>query len=65
HAVEMVRYGKTGGFRFTAPLFDHVAGERPETDSETTDLDDFYSSLDNNCCFDPVRDTEEFRSLYA
>ena len=45
-------------------LFDRVSGEKPSTDLQTTDLDDFRKALDNNACFDPVRNTEAFRALY-
>jgi len=64
HAEEMVKYSKGSGYRFTSPLFDHVAGEKPVTDSSVTDLDDFHRALNNNACFDPIRDREEFKDLY-
>ncbi len=65
HAAEMVRYSQKTEYRFTAPLFDHVAGEKLPTDSQTTDLDDFRSMLDNKRCFDAIRDSEEFQALYT
>lgn len=64
HAQIMVQYSQQGYYCFTAPLFDHVSGEKPKTDSQTTDLDDFYKSLDNNTCFDLIRNTDEFKALY-
>ena len=64
HAEEMVRYSMENGYRFTAPLFDHVAGEKPIGDSDVTDIDDFHRMLDNNTCFDSIRDREEFKALY-
>lgn len=64
HAEEMVKYSKENGYRFTAPLFHYVAGKKPVTDSDITDLDDFYRALDNNTCFDPIRDRKEFKALY-
>lgn len=64
HAEEMVKYSKENSYRFTAPLFDHVEGEKPITDSDVTDLDDFRRTLDNNTCFDPIRNREEFKALY-
>ncbi len=64
HAKRMDQYDKQNGYRFTAPLFDHVAGEKPPTDAKKTNLDAFYESLENNACFDAVRDREEFKALY-
>ncbi len=64
HAQKMIQYSKQNYFRFTAPLFDHVAGEALPTETQTTDLDDFYRSLDNNTCYDPIRNSQEFRALY-
>jgi len=64
HAEEMVKYSRENSYRFTAPLFNHVAGEKPVTDSDVTDLDDFHRMLNNNACFDPIRDREEFKALY-
>ncbi len=63
HAGEMVKYSRETHYRFTSPLFDHVYGVKNETDSEVTDTDDFISCLNNNSCFDPIRDSEDFRSL--
>ena len=64
HAEKMVEYNMKNSYRFTAPLFDHVSGEKPATDSDVTDLDDFHRMLDNNACFDPIREREEFKTLY-
>ena len=64
HAIEMVQYSKQNNYHFTAPLFDRVSGEKPPADSQTTDLDDFREALDNNTCFDPIRNTEAFQALY-
>lgn len=63
HANKMVQYSKQENYHFTAPLFDHVSGEKPQSDSKTTDLDDFYKSLDNSN-FDSMRNTDEFKALY-
>jgi len=65
HAEEMVKYNKENVYRFTAPLFDHVSGEKMATDSPVTDIDDFHRALNNNACFDPIRDREEFKALYV
>ena len=64
HAAEMVKFSKAKEYYFTAPLFCHVRGEKPETDSEVTDMDDFIHCLDNNRCFDILRDREDFQELY-
>ncbi len=64
HAEEMVKYSREDHYCFTAPLFDHVSGEKPVTDSNVTDFDDFCRMLDDNACFDPIRDSEEFKALY-
>lgn len=64
HAIEMVKYSKEKQYRFTAPLFNHVMGEQMETDSDVTDFDDFICCLNNNRCFDPIRDREDFKALY-
>ena len=63
HAGEMVKYSREPHYRFTSPLFDHVYGVKNETDSEVTDMDDFISCLNNNSCFDPIRDREDFKAL--
>ncbi len=51
-------------YRFTAPLFNRVAGEKPATDSTVTDVDEFRDSLTNNRIFDSIRDREDFKELY-
>ena len=64
HAQKMVQYSKQSFYSFTAPLFDLVAGEKPSSETQTTDLDDFYKSLDNHSCYDPIRNSQEFKALY-
>ncbi|MBE6570568.1 MAG: helix-turn-helix transcriptional regulator [Ruminococcaceae bacterium] len=63
HAEIMVQYQKQPYYRFTAPLFNLVEGEKPECDSGVTDVDDFISCLNNNRCFDPIREREDFKAL--
>lgn len=63
HANEMVKYSKETKYHFTAPLFDRIMGDKAETDSDVTDIDDFISCLKNNRCFDPIRDREDFKEL--
>ena len=63
HAEVMVQYQKQPYYRFTAPLFNLVEGEKPECDSGVTDVDDFISCLNNNRCFDPIREREDFKAL--
>lgn len=64
HAEEVMKYSKETYYRFTSPLFDHVSGEKNETDSDVTDVDDFICCLNNNRCFDAIRDREDFKELY-
>ncbi len=35
-----------------------------ETDSDITDIDDFIRCLNNNTCFDKLREREDFKALY-
>lgn len=63
HAEVMVQYQKQSYYRFTAPLFNLVEGEKPVCDSGTSDVDDFISCLNNNRCFDPIREREDFKAL--
>lgn len=65
HANEMVKYGKQKKFQFTAPLFNRVMGDEMENDSCVTDVDDFIHCLNNNSCFDPIRNREDFKALYT
>jgi len=63
HAEAMVQYSKQTNYRFTSPLFNLVEGEKPETDSTVTDVDDFIRCLNNNRCFDPIRERADFKAL--
>ena len=63
HAEQMVKYSKEVQYAFTAPLFNYVKGDKNQTDSEVTDVDDFIGCLNNNRCFDPIRDRKEFQAL--
>ncbi|MCI8388403.1 MAG: helix-turn-helix transcriptional regulator [Clostridiales bacterium] len=63
HAQKMVEYSKETNYSFTAPLFRYVEGDKKETDSDVTDIDDFVRCLNNNHCFDPMRDSDEFKAL--
>ncbi len=63
HAEQMGKYSKESQYAFTAPLFNHVKGDKNETDSDVTDVDDFIHCLNNNRCFDPIRDREDFQVL--
>ena len=62
HAEAMVQYNTQTHYRFTAPLFCYVKGEKEKNESNTTDIDDFISSL-HNSCFDPIRDRMDFKIL--
>lgn len=63
HAETMVQYSRQTSYRFTAPLFNLVEGEKPETDSDVTDVDNFIRCLNNNRCFDPIRGRDDFKEL--
>ena len=63
HAEAMVPYQKQSFYRFTAPLFNLVEGEKIACDGGETDVDDFIQCLNNNRCFDPIREREEFKAL--
>lgn len=64
HAEEMVKFSKRKEYCFTAPLFNRVMGDKSETNSDITDIDDFIRCLDNNRCFDPIRVRDDFKALY-
>ncbi len=64
HAGEMAKYGKAAEFRFTGPFFDLVSGEKPVSDAAEDDVDEFIRCLDNNRCFDVIREREDFKELY-
>ena len=65
HASEMVKYSKETTYRFTAPLFNRIMGDKEKTESCVTDIDDFICCLNNNRCFDPIRGREDFKALLA
>ena len=60
YAAELDKWGRSGRRQFTTPLFDSVTATCPNI----TALDDFYTALNNNACFDPIRDRDDFKSLY-
>lgn len=64
HALQMDECSKNKNYQFTAPLFNLVCGENPELETGITNFDDFTKCLDNNACFDPLRDKEDFKDLY-
>ncbi|MBP3667321.1 MAG: helix-turn-helix transcriptional regulator [Clostridia bacterium] len=63
HAVEMTKINHQRIIKFTAPLFSLVEEELPVTDSDATDVDNYIRCLNNNRCFDPIRETEDFKAL--
>ena len=63
HAEEMTKINHQKTIKFTAPLFSLIEEEHPVTDSDITDIDDFIRCLNNNRCFDPIRETEDFKAL--
>ena len=63
HAEEMTKINHQKTIKFTSPLFSLIEKEHPVTDSDITDIDDFIRCLNNNRCFDPIRETEDFKAL--
>lgn len=63
HAEQMMMFRAKKTYHYTSPLFDCLEGENTESDCVTTDLEDFIHCLENNQCFDPLRDSDEFRKL--
>ena len=60
---EVCGYSKQTNYHFTAPFFYLVEGEKSETDSAVIDVDDFIQCLNNNCCFDPIRECDDFKAV--
>ena len=65
HAKEMTKINHRKTIKFTAPLFSLIEEEHPVTDSDVTDVDDFIRYLNNSRCFDPIRESEDFKALLA
>ena len=63
HAEEMTKINHQKTIKFTSPLFSLIEEEHPVTDSDITDIDDFIRCLNNSRCFDPIRETEDFKAL--
>ena len=63
HAEEMTKVKHQKTIKFTSALFSLLEEEYTITDSDITDIDDFINCLNNNRCFDPIRDSEEFKVL--
>ncbi len=63
HAEEMTKINHQKEIKFTAPLFSLIEEEHAVTDSDTTDVDDFIRCLNNNRCFDPIRERDDFKTL--
>ena len=62
HAEQDTLFARQDGYRYTAPLFDLVGGDKPVSDSADTPLDGFKASL-ANAVYDPIRDREDFQAL--
>ena len=62
HAEQDTLFSKQDHYRYTAPLFHLVDGEKPISDSADTPLDGFKASL-ANAVYDPIRDREDFQVL--
>ncbi|MBQ8275186.1 MAG: hypothetical protein IJZ02_01015, partial [Clostridia bacterium] len=63
HAEEMTKVYHQKVIKFTSPLFSLIEEEPLISESDTTDLDDFIRCLNNNRCFDPIRESKEFKAL--
>lgn len=63
HAGEMAKVRTQKSYQYTAPLFDRIKGENEDTDVQLTELADFCSCLNNNHCFDAIREREDFKAL--
>lgn len=62
HAEQDTLFSKQDHYRYTAPLFHLVGGEKSVSDSADTPLDGFKASL-ANAVYDPIRDREDFQVL--
>ncbi len=62
HAEQDTLFSKQDHYRYTAPLFRLVSGEKPVSDSADTPLDGYRASL-NRSDFDPIRDRTDFQAL--
>lgn len=63
HAEEMTKFSRQKTYQYTAKLFDCLDGENVLPELKETDVEDFIRSLENNSCFDPLRDREDFKAL--
>lgn len=59
HTLELIKYSKQEQIHFTSPLFHYVTSDN----YDIAEFDDFIPLL-NHCCFDPIRDREDFKALY-
>ena len=62
HAEQDTLFSKQDYYRYTAPLFDLVGGEKPVSDSADTPLDGYRASL-NRSDFDSIRQRDDFQAL--
>lgn len=65
HAEQMTKLNRQSTFCYTSEFFDLLQKEKPFTELETTDVDTFVDCLQNNACFDPVRERKDFQALLA
>jgi len=63
HAKKMVEVRMQKNYQFTTPLFDCLIAEIEDSDSLYTDLEEFCACLQNNSCFDPIRDRADFIAI--
>lgn len=62
HAEQDTLFSQQDHYRYTAPLFHLVGGEKPISDSVDTPLDGYRASL-NRSDFDPIRQRDDFQVL--
>lgn len=63
HAEKMIEVRMHKNYQFTTPLLDCLIAEFEDGDSSCTDLADFCACLQNNSCFDPIRDRTDFIAI--
>lgn len=62
HAEQDTLFSMQDHYRYTAPLFDLVGGEKPVSDSADTPLDGYRATL-NRSDYDPIRHRDDFQAL--
>lgn len=63
HAERMTEYNRMTTRRFTAPLFDLLSEEKEASKTPNSDIEDYIKTLNNNKCFDVIRNRKAFKDL--